>query len=283
MKSKIVFLVGCSRSGTTLLQSLLAAHPEVVSFPESKFFWYAVPLFEAKRLRFGIASRRLKPELKKFFQEIGYPEYRLGLPVLPATVGQYTRLFFNLMDQITQSQGRKVFLEKTPEHLRYLDYIERLLPNAKIIHILRDGKDVIASLYDLSKRYPNRWGLGYDSLDTCIDYWIQSVEISRKYTQNQNHFIVRYDHLTSQPEYCLRELFRFIGLDFQESILYNYQQVGEKLIREQEKDYKIKVCEPIQEQSLGKFSTVLDREQQEYVLSRICSFALDKIFPTQVA
>ena len=58
------------------------------------------------------------------------------------------------------AQGKTIWLEKSPDHLRYIDQIEKLVDEAKFIHILRNGFDNIASIYDLAGKYPETWGLG---------------------------------------------------------------------------------------------------------------------------
>ncbi|MEQ8960988.1 MAG: sulfotransferase [Coleofasciculus sp. C2-GNP5-27] len=75
-----IFLVGCPRSGTTLLQSLLAAHPQIASFPESHFFRHLIPEFEPKRRLLGLSSRRGKPHFQRFMREIGHEEMQTYLP-----------------------------------------------------------------------------------------------------------------------------------------------------------------------------------------------------------
>ncbi|HEY9694672.1 MAG TPA: sulfotransferase [Oculatellaceae cyanobacterium] len=75
-----LFLVGCPRSGTTLLQSLLVAHPEILSFPESHFFRSLLEYRTPWRIKLKIASSKTKPRLKQFLKESGYEEMQRHIP-----------------------------------------------------------------------------------------------------------------------------------------------------------------------------------------------------------
>lgn len=272
-----LFLVGCPRSGTTLLQSLLAAHSQVVSFPESKFFQYLVPEYEPKRYRIGLASRRLRPMLERFFQEIGYPEMERRLPRVPLFMGQYTRLFIKLLNDITQAQGKGLWLEKTPEHLHYLDYIEKFVPSARIIHIVRNGADVVASVYEMTQKYPDSWwGKTYTDLDCCIDQWMQKLEISRRYLAKPNHSLVRYERLVENPRQVLQELCQFLEIEFEESMLHKYGGVAQGLIRPRE-TWKAATSGAIQNANGTKFARVFNQTQQQYILERLSKVKMDEL------
>jgi hypothetical protein len=66
----------------------------------------------------------------------------------------YTKAFIKILDEITLENGKSSWLEKTPEHLGQINYIERWVQRAKFIHIIRNGDDVVASLYEVAQKYP---------------------------------------------------------------------------------------------------------------------------------
>ena len=141
---KRIFLVGAPRSGTTILQSLLAAHPEVISFPESKFFHYLLyDQFAGKwpsRMEAFFKDEIKRPELLKDFDD-------------SQTVETKANWFVGVLDGLAAEQNKSIWLEKTPEHIYFIDDIERFLPDAKFIHILRNGMDTIASMYEATKSF----------------------------------------------------------------------------------------------------------------------------------
>jgi hypothetical protein len=143
---KRFFLVGCPRSGTTLLQSLLTAHPQITSFPESHFFRHLIPDLNSKRYWLGIASRKAKPRFEAFLKEINREDMSSHLSQLAIFQYQYIQAFFHVLDTITQQQGKTIWIEKTPGHVHCIDYIQKRVKKAKFIHLIRNGSDVVASL-----------------------------------------------------------------------------------------------------------------------------------------
>lgn len=273
--SKRIFIVGCARSGTTLLQGLLATHPQITSFPESKFFSYLVPQFEHRRLAIGISSRHIKPILKEFFNEIGHPELAKSLPKTPLFLGQYTRKFTKMLDEIAEYRGKNIWVEKTPEHLEHIEYIERFIPEAKIIHIIRDGKDVVSSIYDLAKQYPHIWNLNNEiDLDSCIDLWIKAISISQSYLYKQNHFFVQYKELIADTSRVLKEICQFIDIEFCQEMVEHYSDVIGTLVREREV-WKANNSREIKNTNSQKFYQLFNTEQQEYITWRLASINVD--------
>ena len=129
-----LFLFGCPRSGTTYLQSLLAAHPEIFSLPETKFFHYLFPENEPRRRMLGVASRRLKPKLINFLKdEMNRPDLLKYLPKNIVFIKQYTHRFVKIMNLLAEEKGKSIWLEKTPEHIRNIDYIEKNVSLAKFL------------------------------------------------------------------------------------------------------------------------------------------------------
>ena len=270
-----IFLVGCSRSGTTLLQSMLAAHPLIASFPESKFFIHLLPRYEAKRLKFGIVSRQLKPKLEIFFRKVGHPEVVKEMPVIPLLMSQYTRWFIGKLNCLTVEQGKHIWVEKTPDHLLYLDYIEKFVPGARIIHLVRNGKDVVASLYELVKKYPKIWS-GLDNLDGCINKWQTAISTSWNYVHKPNHIVVRYENLVENPQAILDGICQFIGVEFDSRMLKDYGVAVKPLVWERE-TWKASVSGKIEDRNSQKFYRLFDEVQQQYILERVANVDLEEL------
>ncbi|MGJ3247023.1 MAG: sulfotransferase family protein [Elainellaceae cyanobacterium] len=270
-----IFIVGCPRSGTTLLQSMLAVHPAIVSFPESKFFLYLVSLPEhrSKRYAMGLVAPRLRPMFSQFLADIGHPELQRRLPKLPL-IRLYTRYFVTILNELARAQGKQIWLEKTPDHLRYIKYIELFVPGAKIIHIVRNGPDVIASMFELVKRHPDRWGRYLKNLDDCIERWAEDIEISRRYARQPDHLVVRYEELVSNPNDVLARICQGIGIEFDERMMREYALAAKPLIRERE-TWKATVEGELKNANSQKFYTVLDEAQQQYVLDRVSHVDLE--------
>lgn len=273
-----IFLVGCPRSGTTLLQSLLAAHPQIASFPESHFFKYLTPSRPWMR-SLGIASRWVQPRLKEFLQEIGQEIYISSLPKNAIFRHQYVKVFIEFLDTLTVQQNKTLWLEKTPEHLHYIDYIEKVVPGAKFIHIIRNGSDVVASLYEVTRKY-SHWGKVIApqtqkssnawEIDRCIHQWIQDTKMSYTQLNKPNHILVKYEQLVDDPYSILMKVCKFIEVEFSEELLKKYCTSAQQLILERE-PWKLSVTQPIKSTNSTKFYSVFTEEQRQYILSKLRS------------
>ncbi|MGD1855758.1 MAG: sulfotransferase [Leptolyngbyaceae cyanobacterium] len=269
-----VFIVGCPRSGTTLLQSLLASHSEIASFPESKFFVDLVWLPEetSRRYALGLVSKRLRSTLELFLEAVDRPDLKRKLPKLPL-VQPYVHSFKLILSELTQSQDKSIWLEKTPEHLMRLKYVERYMPEARIIHIVRSGTDVVASLYDIAHRYPEHWGHTFSTVDGCIKRWTDDIAISHEYLEKPNHTLVHYEQLVANPANEVRRLCKFVGVPFEEQMIENYQVASRQLVRSRE-NWKASTQQAIQNTNSQKFLTIFTPEQQAHIRHAVDSVEL---------
>lgn len=260
-----VFLVGCARSGTTLLQSLLATQPTVASFPESRFFLEAVQTVrDRRRVRWGIRPAAMQRQLQTFAQQIGYDDQpHMRLPRYSPWLKDYVAAFVRLLDMATLAQRKTVWLEKTPGHIRYIDLIEHYLPDAKFIHIVRNGADVVASLYAVVNEYPTQWRERL-TIEQCIDRWRHAVQLTSRHLAKANHFLVRYESLVTNPPTVIQQICRFINVPFQPDLLQFYAQQADALILPYEA-WKVGVKEPISNRNGVRFYQIFDLQQQMYI------------------
>jgi hypothetical protein len=248
-----VFLVGCERSGTTLLQSLLAAHSKIHSVPETHFMKrvfrtenipkqyggrYTLPRQALRNLhavrrnvqaRVGWISRRHAAEA---WREIG------GNPDKPSSFWKqqsaraHVRSFVDAMDAACQRAGKSVWVEKTPEHLFYIGLIKRHVPGARFIHIVRDGREVVASLNRLAKLYP-QWQ-PFTDVTFAAERWNRAWRATRRWIGHPGHLVVRYETLMLAPRRTLASVLRFLGCDPEQDLWKAYPQVACQLIRADE-------------------------------------------------
>lgn len=263
-----IFLVGCPRSGTTLLQSMIAAHPQIASFPESHFFehlnasWPWGPVL-------GLASRRAQSQFEKFLAVIGEEKMRQYVPNKAWFSQQYASGFIQVLDTVTQQKGKSLWLEKTPQHLHQIAPIEKFVKDAQFIHLIRNGADVVSSLYEASRKHSEKtWG-GPWSVDKCIQTWVKDVEVSRRHLDKSNHTLVRYEQLVEDPRSVLPKLCEFMGVEFDEKMLQEYGAAAKQVVREHEWAWKASAGEPIRNANGEKFTKLFDEGQQKYILQQV--------------
>ncbi len=261
-----IFLVGCPRSGTTLLQSLLCAHPQVFSVPETHFY-SLIPSQSRVLRRLGFARRDAPARFSSLLASLGLPSVTVRSPF----VRDYLRALAAALDVATLEAGKTVWLEKTPRHLLFVGDIARTLPEAKFVHLVRHGPDVVASLYEVTRDYPEVWG-GPRSLEACVERWLRDTAISRRYEGAAGHLTVRYEALTGEPAGSLRDLFAFVGVPFGDAqraaVMADYADAAESVSSGEA--WKASVRGAIRP-SRGKFSSFTP-ERQAYVLGRTRRF-----------
>jgi hypothetical protein len=189
----VVFLVGARRSGTNWLQRVLGAHPDLAAAPsETHLFSHGLgPLTERVQHGAPMSSRTGSVYMER-------EEY------LDALRDFCDRLFGGLLDGLGQSG--KTLLERTPWHVYSLDLIGAVYPDARVIHIVRDGRDVARSLM------AQDWGP--DDPATAADEWVASVTAARSASRAlENYIEVRYEDLLADPRSEVTGLLAWLGLD----------------------------------------------------------------------
>jgi LPS sulfotransferase NodH len=260
---KRVFIVGCPRSGTTLLQTLLAANGRLVSPPETHFFNYLVPRSFARYL--GVASRSGRDRILQHMEKIGVC-FRA-----PTTswMSDWTDALVECLDEMALAESVNGWIEKTPVHLHFIELIEKFIPDALFLHIVRNGKDTSASLYEAARRYPDAWS-GNRTARQCAERWAHDVTISIRLEGHQRHKVVTYEKLVAQPNKVISACLDFMSIDKHPHLLpvLNEWSSFHKAVLPNEpwKEFKSGV-----EGSPGKFQSVFSKEQQLLVTSIVAS------------
>lgn len=269
-----LFLVGCPRSGTTLLQSLLAAHSQIVSFPESHFYTRMISsAFPLRQL--GLASPRSRARFLSFLELIGHSDLRHYLPPFAVSTRQYSRAFIVVLDAVAHRQDKRVWLEKTPRHLDYVDDIRALVPGAKFIHLIRNGEDVVASLYEVVNQNLDRWrSIPAGELDPCVDRWMKSIRLSQRYVGDPDHAVVRYERLVEAPDEVIKGLCQCIDVPFEAGMLERYSDHAASLVLPFE-TWKASVNQVIESGGQRKFNRLFTETQRRYISAKIAQVDLD--------
>jgi hypothetical protein len=195
-----LFLVGSPRSGTTLLQTILTSQLELFTLKEDPFLspsasLAAGPLAGPAAARWGAGRCRVRFITANNALEGSYDWAGVR------RLADACRLFDQLITNEAGLRGRRGWLEKTPEHMFFIDEIRRHLPTARFVHILRDGSDVVASLHDARTKYPDHWGWLGD-LDQMVDLYNRYCRVIRRNIGRSDTFVVRYVDLSRTTRLC---------------------------------------------------------------------------------
>ncbi|WP_221583747.1 sulfotransferase [Microbacterium sp. G2-8] len=214
-----IFLVGCPRSGTTLLQSMLAAHPGLVSFPETHAFRNRARANDAEAVK--AFSAALSDEVRAVIE-----------PELDAVDSAYVppQTLVHAGDLTVMRTAADGWLEKTPDHLLFAEQIASQVPGSRFVHIVRDPVDVVSSLRRLSTEHPTDWTRKFQDLDAGINRWTRSGRAHKKWVGDPAHFFVSYETLVASPESVLRTLCSWLELEYDPEMTSGFARSAESLI-----------------------------------------------------
>lgn len=159
---RTIFVVGCGHSGTTLMASLLGAHPEVHTIPRETYWFLNNP--------------NLSNE-------------------------------YNQEKHESKRAGKSIVCEKTPRHVYKIKEIKEKFPNAKIIAMIRDSKDVVSSLKKRSGNFPH-----------SVQRWINDNTALLEFKEESWIKLVRYEDLVTKQEPVIKDILNFLDLPYTEKV-----------------------------------------------------------------
>ncbi|HHN79105.1 MAG TPA: sulfotransferase [Phycisphaerales bacterium] len=230
LKNPVLFVVGCQRSGTTMLQRMLDAHPKLAVAYDSLFITRVI---KGKHEGF---DPHLTDEIVE--QARTHPRFdRLGLSddaVARAAGGArvYSEFVGAIYDELARAHGKPFAGEKSPGYCRHLPSLHALLPWTKIVHLIRDGRDVALSIRD--------WGKGAAKLELWKTepiavgalWWRRDVTRgcgSGRALPREIYREVRYEDVVADPPGVMRALSAFLGLEYDEAMVeYHKGRVKER-------------------------------------------------------
>ncbi len=220
-----VFVVGCPRSGTTLLQRMLDSHPELAVSNDTHF----IP---------RVLKDELNPRMTSDLVEnvLNYKRFpRLGLSTdivleVAAKSFDFRGFVTGLYDEFARSHEKKFGGEKTPDYVKHLSLLHALFPWSRFVHIIRDGRDVALSMLEWAckkKNGPAKFRLWEDQpLAVCALFWRWQVTRGLRdgsLLGPDLYCEVRYEQLVSNPPESLRRIARFLDLSYSERMANYYE------------------------------------------------------------
>lgn len=180
----VVFVIGAPRSGTTILYKKLKEHFNVYGFD------YETEIFSKKRL-------------SNFRRHSEHPNIEEFISIYDNTSSRAE--FFVNIHRKTFNTGR--LIEKTPQHLFYIDLLAACFQNALFIHIVRDPRDAFISGYE-NKNIPQA-----KNARKYIKYWKQCIHKVERFENIEENrvFTLRYEDFVSRTDMCIEEIGFFLN------------------------------------------------------------------------
>ena len=220
-------IVGCPRSGTSLLAVMLDAHSQLAMPPETAFLPNVMGLAgDAGSLRerfFEIVTADTMTVSNWSDFGLDKEEFRRRLQAIPAfTVTAGTRAFYALY---SDGQRKPRAGDKTPGYVFMMQHIQALLPEAHFIHVIRDPRDTAMS-------WRKTWFAPSQDYHQLGRYWRENVEVGRRMAPSLRRYReVRFEDLVLRPEVELRGLCAYLALPYEAAMLDSGARGEERIAR----------------------------------------------------
>lgn len=199
-----IFIIGCGRSGTTLLREVLDRHPSIASGPETQFL-------------------RRMPNIKWISATWGIPPDEVRRRLASHTsIASFAGAFLR---DYAASRNKPRWLDKTPGNVTELHWLLSSFPNARFIHVIRDGRDVVCSRQAFA-RHMVRGGQVVpktNARDTSVRdeaaWWVQAVSSGLAFRDHPRLLEVRFEALLEDPQRIARAACSFLGEPFEPAML----------------------------------------------------------------
>jgi hypothetical protein len=226
-----LFIVGCARSGTTLLRRIVDAHPHIAIMPPIHWI-VSFRKRDARQTAGGIVTKETVSALlehRRFVQLEVSPAQFEGL-IGPDETPSYADFLARIFGLYAQVKGKSLVGNKTPVYVRRISTLHTLWPKARFVHLIRDGRDVCLSVTNWSKAAPiaarySTWTK--DPVSTIALWWKQKVQQGREAGSSlgpELYYEIRYESLVTNPAEECKALCAFLALPYDDAMLRFYEE-----------------------------------------------------------
>ncbi|WP_028061304.1 sulfotransferase family protein [Candidatus Solirubrobacter pratensis] len=213
-----LFIVGCPRSGTTLLRRMVDAHPHIAMTRETHW----IPKIPEQGI--GLTPDGLvTPELlAHLLDDWRFRRMEVDIPRLRRSVGSsggisYSQFVTLVFDLFGEREGKPLVGDKTPGYGGKIETLHALWATARFVHIIRDGRDVYLSLRDWRPEQFARVPAtpAHDAVTSAASFWAGRVQAAREGGRALGsglYYEVRYESLVAEPDRECRALCRFLDV-----------------------------------------------------------------------
>jgi len=251
-----------SRSGTTLLSRMLDAHSEIAILPETWMYVVLDRLGCLDQVSDSWQSSLFFTELWKNLR--GYPDPAASvLARIAANEVGYVGPTASLVERFGRAYAKKrnarIWGEKTPGHALWLPQIRALFPQARILFMVRDPRDVVVS-------YDDRWDDGRRDTEyvtgtaSLLKYYLNHLLYRPMFPPEQIRW-VKYESLVAEPSAELQNICEFLGVDFEPSMLGFYHRHAQLEQGIPEGEHHSLLSRPATTEKIGRYREALNPTQ----------------------
>jgi hypothetical protein len=209
------FIVACGRSGTTMLRVMFEQHPDIAIPPESYFpisFWRRRQRYEHDG---EVGLSLLADDLLRHDRFLAWGlDPAVVRDRLTGTAPDFAEAMRQVYALYAEAHGKPRYGDKTPPFVMHIGTLAEMFREARFVHLVRDGRDVVLSLRDQP--------FAPASFTGAAEYWAGRVRRARQAGERlgrHRYREVRYEDLVADPEGELRSLCEFVELEFRPEML----------------------------------------------------------------
>jgi hypothetical protein len=236
-RTRIVFVTGASRSGTTVLSRVLGNHSRVLWSRELHYFGDLCPDNASRRLDDQeiehLAAVLFARHARNLWEKGTTPDERRRARLLRESLAPEQRtgygVFSAAMASLAEAAGKPIACEQTPRNVFYAQGILDNLPEASFVHLVRDPRAVVAS-------QKNRWKMRmlgashipvHETIRTWVNYhpvtmarlWVSATTAGLRLADHPRFRLLRFEDLLTTPEECVSSLCDFLEIPFEREML----------------------------------------------------------------
>jgi Sulfotransferase family len=243
------FVIGASRSGTTLFRLMLNEHPALHVPRES---WFLIDLMDKLPLEYPLSREQIRLAFEVITAHWRWKDWDIEDSYLWDRFASLQEpLLSDLIDAVfrlsSEKSGKERWGDKTPEYIRHIDRLHTVFPQAKFIHIIRDGRDVCLSL----TRYEYRMGVLSENAKYWAEWVAAGIESGRRLPENL-YLEVAYEDVVVNTEQTLREICRFLTVPYDQRMLEFHNDAGRN-IASWEMGHHYKTLNPLSSKEVFKW------------------------------
>ena len=244
------FIVGTGRSGTTLLRLILNGHSRIQIPPET---WFIEPLVAAVPISGPLSDEQIEIAIAiitkhRRWEDMNFDSAEFAAAIRNISNTQLVDILNLFYQRQLDRHDKKRFGDKTPIYINILTELKCLYPDAKFIHLIRDGRDVAISMLDA------RWMRYHDRNFP----WTKTMLLRRTYLETklaEDILEVRYEALITDLERTVRKICEFLNETFEPQMLAFRDRLEQ--VPERERRIHRKLAAPVSDSSISLWKNKL--------------------------
>lgn len=259
------FILGNPRSGTSLFRLMLNANRQIVSPPECGFMQWWYEKYKDWKIEDNNSSR-LDFFINDLFKSKKIETWQLQKDrIKEIIISNQPQSYNQLSSCIYLAYGKKnekvnLLIDKNNYYIHHLDWLKHVRPNAKYIHLIRDGRDVACSYKNIEKLKsksvykPNL----PQTVDEIAKEWVNNNLLIKQLSDNYDYLLIRYEDLIIDTKTTLKKVCSFLNVEF-DSKMESYYEFKEDFLKEPKEtlEWKLKTKERPDKSRIGQYKQML--------------------------